>query len=180
MALTLQNTIADSYAPYKPSIGALRAYASSSSSKQASASSSDIVQILPTDVQSTGTRTLSDTLENLDNGGYRRTRVFEQEDGRRFSRLEEVSFSQNTARKTVVQQNPSGSITQYEEVLDKQSNGAYRRTQRFTNEAGETSTQITADYSSQDPFILTGGQTAFSGSTNAFQTFRGTQLDLSA
>lgn len=180
MALTLQNTIADSYAPYKPSIGALRAYTGASSSKQTASSPSDIVQILPTDVQSTGTRTLSDTLENLDNGGYRRTRVFEQEDGRRFSRLEEVSFSQNTARKTVVQQNPSGSITQYEEVLDKQSNGAYRRTQRFTNEAGETSTQITADYSSQDPFILTGGQTAFASSTNAFQTFRGTQLDLSA
>lgn len=178
MTLSLQNTLVGNHAPYKPS-AVIKAYGAGSSTTTKS-TSSDSVDIIPTDIKDVGTRTLTDTQEALDNGAYRRTRVFEQEDGRRFSRLEEVTFTQNTVRKTVVQQNPSGSITQYEEILDRQTNGSFRRTQRYTNESGETSTHISPDYNTQDSFVLTGGRLGFEASQNSFQTLRGTQLDLSA
>ena len=81
----------------------------------------------------------------------------------------------------VAQQNPSGNITQYEEVLDRQPNGGFRRTQRFRDESGETTTQITPNYSVTDPFILTGGDISSSTvQSSPFALYRGTQLDLQA
>ncbi len=128
----------------------------------------------------TGTKIISQTFEQIEPNKFRKTQIFEQGDGRTFSKLEEIVFLQNSTRKSVVQQNPSGSISQYEEILDKKSDGTYRRTQIFQDGTGDISTQITPSYKPQDPFILTGGQSGFLATPQTFQTLRGTQLDLSA
>lgn len=130
--------------------------------------------------QAAQTRLLTQTQEDTENG-QRRTQVFEKADGRQFTRVEEIGLTQSGARRTVIQQNPSGSITRYEEVLDKEPAGTFRRTQRFQNEAGEIAAQITQGYAVRDPFILTGGSAAFkTDSAMPFAPTRGTQLDLRA
>ena len=130
--------------------------------------------------ESQGTKLVSESRQDLD-GGYRLTRTYEREDGRQFMRVEDFAFTDRGARRTVTQQNPSGSITQYEEVLDRESGGTFRRTQRFRDETGETATQITSEYKVTDPFILTGGHVpSDSFQQSPFALLRGTQLDLSA
>lgn len=128
-----------------------------------------------------GTRLVSEKNEEIGGNGFRRTATFEREDGRRFFRMEELSLTSQGARRTVTQQNPSGSVSVYEEVLDRQGSGTFRRTQRFQDGAGDISTQITEDYTVTDPFVLSGGNAAPSyGAPPPFQTMRGTQLDLHA
>ncbi len=129
--------------------------------------------------ENSGTKLQSETQEDLPDGGTRRTQLFEREDGRRFTRVEDLTLTERGARRTVYQQNPSGSITQYEEVLDREPSGNFRRTQRFTDSSGETSTQITPDYKVTDAFILTGGDAPRSDPL-PFSPSRGTQLDLQA
>ena len=124
-----------------------------------------------------GTRLIGETLEDIENG-LRRTRVFEQDSGRKFTRIEEITLGAKGARRTVIQQNPSGGITRYEEVLDREGTGNFRRTQRFQDEAGDVSTQITPGYKVTDPFILSGGHTPAFGQSSPFDERRGTQLDL--
>lgn len=132
--------------------------------------------------RASGARLLSETREDLLNGGYRLTRNFEKEDGRKFTKVEEFAFTDRGSRKTVVQQNPSGSISVYEELLDRQDNGNFRRTQRFQDGNGDVATTITPDYTVTDPFILTGGQSEPASFTpySPFEHTRGTQLDLRA
>ncbi len=128
-----------------------------------------------------GTRLVSEKNEEIGNNGFRRTATFEREDGRRFFRMEELSLTTQGARRTVTQQNPSGSISVYEEVLDRQDSGTFRRTQRFQDGAGDISTQITDDYTVTDPFVLSGGAATPSyRAASPFQPMRGTQLDLHA
>lgn len=144
-------------------------------------------QNLPAPVQTgktgenTGTRLISENRQNLAEGAYRLTKTYEREDGRSFTRIEDFAFTERGTRRNVIQQNPSGNITEYEEVLDREEGGTFRRTQRFRDESGETATQITTRYSVTDPFILTGGYAApASSGTNPFAPLRGTQLDLQA
>lgn len=129
-----------------------------------------------------GTQLLSENREDLNGGGYRITRTFEKEDGRTFTKVEEFALTERGSRKTVVQQNPSGSLTRYEEVLDRENGGNFRRTQRFQDAGGDVTTSITTDFKVTDTFILTGGQ-SFSTApavSGAFSPSRGTQLDLQA
>src|SRR5690606_11441912 len=103
------------------------------------------------------------------------------QDGRSFTRIEEIGLTPKGARRTVIQQNPSGGITRYEEVLDREGSGTFRRTQRFRNESGEVAAQITPNYQVKDPFVLTGGVLPNSfESAHSFAPLRGTQLDLIA
>ncbi len=128
-----------------------------------------------------GTRLLNENRADLRDGAYRLTRTFEREDGRQFTKIEEFALTGRGARKTVVQQNPSGSITRYEEVLDREPGGNFRRTQRFEDANGEVSTNITTNYQVSDPFILAGGASLPSyDAPSPFNLVRGTQLDLSA
>src|SRR5688572_6866109 len=76
-----------------------------------------------------GTRLVDEIRADLGNGAYRLTRTFQREDGRSFTKIEEFALTQRGSRKTVIQQNPSGSITRYEEILDRESTGNFRRTQ---------------------------------------------------
>lgn len=131
--------------------------------------------------KSPGTKLASETIEELDDGTTRKTQLFEREDGGKFTRVEDFALTDKGSRRIVAQQNPSGAITQYEELLDRQPDGGFRRTQRFRDESGETTTQITPNYSVTDPFILTGGDIPSSPvHSSPFAPFRGTQLDLQA
>jgi hypothetical protein len=131
--------------------------------------------------KTSGTQLLNEQREDLDNGGYRVTRTFEKEDGRTFTKVEEFALTERGSRKTVIQQNPSGSFTRYEEVLDREDSGNFRRTQRFQEAGGDVTTSITTDFKVTDAFILTGGQRAQPVSLPLpFSTSRGTQLDLQA
>lgn len=141
----------------------------------APAQSENLPAIVPT-APVGGTRLISETQDDIENG-LRRVRTFEQEDGRKFTRIEEITLTAQSARRTVIQQNPSGGITRYEEVLDRQGS-SFRRTQRFQDESGEVATQITPDYKVTDPFILTGGYTPAFAQSSPFDANRGTQLDL--
>jgi hypothetical protein len=88
-----------------------------------------------------GTHLISETIEELQNG-YRKTQKFEQADGRQFTKIEEFSVSDKQSRRTVTQQNASGSTSRLEDIFDRQEDGSFRLTQRFTNEIGETSVNI--------------------------------------
>ncbi len=128
-----------------------------------------------------GTRLVSELSQDLAEGGYRRTRTYEREDGRTFTKIEEFALTDRGARKSVIQQNPSGSITRYEEILDRESGGNFRRTQRFQDGTGEISTNITPGYKVTDPFILTGGDTpSFYAPLSPFNSDRGLRLDIQA
>jgi hypothetical protein len=126
------------------------------------------------------TRLVGENQEPTDSG-FRRTRIFEQPDGRQFIKVETLSLTATGAERTIVQQNPSGSITRYDDILDRQADGAFRRTQRFSDESGQTQTQITPNVQVTDPFVLFGGgilQTE--NPPSPFIPLRGTQLDLIA
>ncbi|HEU4838122.1 MAG TPA: hypothetical protein VFS88_01770 [Micavibrio sp.] len=128
-----------------------------------------------------GTRLLQETRDDLGGGAYRLTKTFEREDGRAFTRIEEFALTKRGSRKSIIQQNPSGSVTQYEEVLEREPGGNFRRTQRFKDASGEVSTNITTGYKVTDPYILMSGAALPAyGSPSPFGSFRGTQLDLHA
>ncbi len=129
-----------------------------------------------------GTQLLSENREDMNGGGYRLTRTYEKEDGRTFTKVEEFALTERGSRRTVVQQNPSGSLTRYEEVLDREGGGNFRRTQRFQDGNGDVSTAITTGYKVTDAFVLTGGQSYQPAPpvSAPFATSRGTQLDLQA
>ena len=147
------------------------------------ADTQDIIQlpaIKPAAAPKTHSALLSQETEETEYG-FRKTSTYQQGDGRNFTRTEETVVKDSGARRTVVQQNPSGSITLYEEVLDRQENGTFRRTQRFRDETGAVETQIQLDYTVTDPFVLSGGSSDYRNATvSPFQSFRGTQLDLNA
>lgn len=140
-----------------------------------------VINNVTTNGQPSGTRLVNETTQDIADGGYRRTRTYEREDGRTFTKIEEFALTDRGARKSVIQQNPSGSITRYEEILDRESGGNFRRTQRFQDGTGEISTNITPGYKVTDPFILTGGDTqSFYAPLSPFDSDRGLRLDIQA
>lgn len=131
--------------------------------------------------QAGGTRLVAETREGLPEGGYRRILTFEQDDGRTLTKIEQFTVTERGARREVFQQNPSGSVTRYEEILDREPGGTFRKTQRFQDETGDISTVITPGTRVLDPFILTGGNGTLSFSApSPFDPLRGTRLDLRA
>ncbi len=180
MDLAVSTSLPDSLATLKRA----QAYRAPTSSAQPATRA--VVDNLPTVTQTpasfetSGTRLVSESRQELENG-YRLTKTFEREDGRAFTRVEDFAFTERGARRTVYQQNPSGNITEYEEVLDREGGGTFRRTQRFRDESGESLTQVTPNYTVTDPFILTGGAAPSDPlQATPFGARRGTQLDLSA
>ena len=123
---------------------------------------------------------VSERIETLDNG-FRKLQEFESLTGRKFTRIEEVINSDDRSTRTVVQQNESGSTTLLENVFDRQEDGSFRLTRRFTNENGETQNNVryNAQPDNRD-FIV--GRTANpeASESNPFQALRGTQLDTQA
>lgn len=130
--------------------------------------------------QARQTRLISEEIEKLDNG-FRRIQEFETAEGRKFSRLEEFTADQNRAKKTIIQQNSSGSTTVMENVLDRQTNGTFRSTERFIDEVGAVSTNVEYNVTPKNVDILLGRPPSPDLSTQSpLKPIRGTQIDLSA
>ena len=123
---------------------------------------------------------VSERIETLENG-FRKLQEFESLSGRKFTKIEEVINSDDRSTRTIVQQNNSGSTTLLENVFDRQEDGSFRLSQRFTNENGETQSNIQYNVQpdSKD-FIVGRSATPTSQNDNPFQLLRGTQLDTSA
>lgn len=127
-----------------------------------------------------GGQLVRETQESTENG-IRVTQQFERQDGRSFTRIQDFAVTDRGFRRDVIQQNASGSITRLEEVLDRQDNGLFRRTQRFSDVSGQTQTRIDNDFVSRDPFVLSNGQNAGNANeNNPFDLVRGTRLNIEA
>lgn len=110
--------------------------------------------------------------------GFRRTQQFQQSDGRSFTRTEEFTTTERGFRRTVSQQNASGSTTLLEEEYDREPEGTFRHTLRFTDATGETRTHIEPGTAPAGAFLL-GNPTHLPGSPASLPS-RGTQLDIQA
>lgn len=150
-------------------------------------SSSDVALETKTDVRPSETvlqglaaaqpKLVSETLDTLERG-FRRTQVFRQSDGRNFIRNEEVTLTERGLKRTVTQENPSGSTVEFEENLDRQTDGNFRRTVRFTDEIGAVQTKVEDSKTGIDPFIASSG--SYREPASPYQLQRGLSLDISA
>lgn len=152
-----------------------------SNKAKSSGTTTDIVAISPEKLASLSpksSRLVSENVEKIDNG-FRRTQTFETPRGGEFTRIEEQANEANRSKRLVIQQNESGSTTILENILDRQEDGTFRQTQRFTNEIGETSTDIKFNVQADNPALAFG--LPASPSTQAPQPFepsRGTQYNI--
>lgn len=126
------------------------------------------------------TRLIAEETEEIENG-FRRTQKFIGKDGRQFIRIEEFTSSADRSKRIVVQQNSSGNTTILEDILDRQQDGTFRLTQRFTDETGATKTNIEFNVTPNNADIIL-GRTPAPEQQNAepFEPSRGTQFDVSA
>ncbi len=123
---------------------------------------------------------VSERIETLDNG-FRKLQEFESLSGRKFTKIEEVINSDDRSTRTIVQQNNSGSTTLLENVFDRQDDGSFRLSQRYTNENGETQSNIQYNVQPDNKdFIMGRSANPSSQENNPFQVLRGTQIDTSA
>lgn len=131
-------------------------------------------------LQKNQTKLSSEKIENLENG-FRRVQEFENGQGKKFTRIEEFITSDERSRRTVIQQNESGSTNVIDNVLDRQADGTFRLTQKYTDEIGEVQTNIQYNVTPNDANIILGRPPAPDQQTdNPFRQFRGTQFDVTA
>lgn len=126
-----------------------------------------------------GSTLISENIEKTDNG-VRITKEFENTEGRKFTRIEELVNSENRFKRTVVQQNTSGNTTLLESIFDRQNDGSFRLTQRYTDETGETKTNIQFDAQPDNKDIILGRLPDPSQTNQPFDLLRGSQFDVSA
>lgn len=123
-------------------------------------------------------RLVSEDIEKIENG-FRRTQVFETPRGGEFTRIEEQTNTAQRSKRLVVQQNESGSTTILENILDRQEDGTFRQTQRFTNEVGETSTDIQFNVSVDNASSALGlPASPTQTKSGPFESTRGTQYNV--
>lgn len=123
------------------------------------------------------TRLLQETITREERG-FQRFQEFQRGDGSRFSRTEEFSATDNRLTRRVIQQNPSGLSTIFEDIFQQNGNNEFQRIQRFTDESGQTSVNI-----SEEAFQLGAIREQFENfSDNQQSRFqpRGTRVDFSA
>lgn len=126
------------------------------------------------------TRLTSEETDQLENG-FRRIQTFESADGRQFTRIEEFTTSTDRSKRIVLQQNDSGSTSILENIIDRQEDGTFRSTQRFTDSTGETKTNIEFNVTPTNRDIILGrAPDPTQSNDKSFQLTRGTQLDISA
>lgn len=129
-------------------------------------------------LKSNASKLINEEIEKLENG-FRRTQTFETANGSKFTRIEEQTNSENRSKRLVIQQNESGSTTVIENILDRQDDGTFRQTQRFTDAAGETSTNIEFNVSNPNSSQIFGLPPSPSERPpNPFDPSRGTQLNI--
>ncbi len=123
-------------------------------------------------------RLISETLEKIENG-FRRTQEFQTKDGRPFSKIEEFVTTADRSKRIVIQQKSSGSTTVLQDILDRQDDGSFRLTRRFTDETGETSTDVQFNITPLDADVLLGREPEIEKAKDKpFQPLRGTEFDL--
>lgn len=119
-------------------------------------------------------RLINESVDTMERG-FRRTQVFRQSDGRNFVRNEEVTLTERGMQRTVTQENPSGSTARFEEALERQSDGTFRRTVRHINETGALETKIEENKNGVHQFILSGGR--YNAGITPPDTERGSYFD---
>ncbi len=123
---------------------------------------------------------VSEKVKDTENG-FRRTQEFENPNGLKFTRIEEITTTTDRSKRIVIQQNDSGSTTALESVVDRQDDGSFRLIQRYTDETGSTSSNVKLNFSPENADILLGRTpNPATDNKNPFQSLRGTQIDLSA
>lgn len=123
---------------------------------------------------------VDETLEEIDNG-FRRTQKFESAEGRQFTRIEEFTVTDARSKRTVIQQNNSGSTSILENILDRQDDGSFRKTERFTDALGETQTNIEFNVTPNNIDVVLGRPPKGDDSAQSRPLPpRGSTLDLSA
>lgn len=141
----------------------------------------DIVRVpenINTPLNSKASKLLNEEIEKLENG-FRRTQIFETANGNKFTRIEEQTTTDDRSKRLVIQQNESGSTTVLENILDRQEDGSFRQTQRFTDATGETSTNIEFNVSGQNSAQLFGlPPSPTEKPAQPFAPIRGTQYDV--
>jgi len=147
--------------------------------------STDIV-VLSQEAQSDGGQAKNTPQQNMTeiDNGYRREQSFETADGRSFTRIEEITTTPERTRRVVIQQNDSGSTTASETVIDRLDDGSFRQVQRFTDEMGDTKTNVELNFNPEDANIILGRNALdqFNSNNNntKAQSLRGSQIDISA
>lgn len=127
-----------------------------------------------------GSRLVSQEIQETETG-LRRIQEFENGNGGSFTRVEEINNGEDRSTRTVVQQNESGSTTVLENVFDRQDDGSFRLTQRFTDGTGDTQTNIEFGVQPDSREILLGRLPNVDQiSDRPFNPIRGSELDLSA
>jgi hypothetical protein len=126
------------------------------------------------------TRLVDEEIRTTENG-FRKTQEFQTKEGRSFTRIEDITSTSNRTRRVVIQQHSSGSTTALEDVFDRQEDGTFRLTRRFTDETGKTTTNIELNVTPPNKDIVLGripdpGQ----NNNDPYEVFRGTQFDVSA
>lgn len=120
---------------------------------------------------------VSENIQDTENG-FRRTQEFENPNGLKFTRIEEIITTPDRSKRIVIQQNDSGSTTALESIIDRQGDGSFRLIERYTDETGETKTNVKLDFNPESADILLGRAANPQSNNNPFQTLRGTQVDL--
>ena len=129
-------------------------------------------------LRSSASRLISEDVEKIENG-FRRTQTFETAKGKKFTRIEEVTTDNDRSKRLVIQQNESGSTTLIENILDRQADGTFRQTQRFTNEVGETKTNIEFNVKGSNSAQILGLPASTTDKPpQPFAPVRGTQYDV--
>lgn len=146
--------------------------------------SRDLVKLSPESNQQSqnfqkGSRLVSEEVEKTETG-IRRIQEFENEQGRKFTRIEEINNGEKRSTRTVIQQNDSGNTTLLENVFDRQTDGSFRLTQRFTDESGDTKTNIQFGVQAPNREIALGRLNSTPQNLNPLGNFRGSQLDIQA
>ncbi len=126
--------------------------------------------------QNRGTQLINEEVQELGNG-FRRTQEFETGNGKKFTRIEEVTIENDRSKRLIIQQNESGSTTTFENIIDQQDDGTLRSVQRFTDETGATQANVQLNYTPTPNDALIGG--APLSTTQNSNSPRGGQIDLS-
>ncbi len=126
------------------------------------------------------TRLVSENIQPLENG-FRRLQEYETSEGRHFTRTEEVTTENDRSKRTVIQQSSSGNTSVLENILDRQADGTFRLTQRYTDETGATSTNIKLKVTPDNVDIILGRPPGpEQDDSSPFKISRGTQFDVTA
>lgn len=143
--------------------------------RQARTGGKDIISLSGATLPSgTNSAKLINEIEQKTDTGIRLIQEFETADRRTFTRIQDFTTTERGFRRDVIQQNPSGSTTRLEDILNRQDNGFFQRIQTFTDEVGITATRIDDNIPPAIPFRANGTP------NTPFEITRGTQLDIQA